>query len=134
MRPKVAILREQGVNSHIETGHVFTMAGFDAYDVHMTDLQSGRVSLDEFKGFVACGGFSYGDVLGAGAGWAKFCSTVQCANNFKISSTKTTRLRSVFATAAKCSRQMAPIIPGAENWPKFVKNGSEQFGVPHRAR
>ncbi|MGL5001304.1 MAG: phosphoribosylformylglycinamidine synthase, partial [Casimicrobium sp.] len=70
-RPKVAILREQGVNSHVETAHVFTLAGFDAYDVHMTDLQTGRRTLDEFSGFVACGGFSYGDVLGAGAGWAK---------------------------------------------------------------
>src|SRR5690606_14283291 len=70
-RPKVAVLREQGVNSHVEMAAAFTRAGFDAYDVHMTDLFAGRHRLDDYKGLVACGGFSYGDVLGAGAGWAR---------------------------------------------------------------
>ena len=70
-RPKVAILREQGVNSHVEMAYAFTQAGFEAYDVHMTDLQSGRAKLADFKGVVACGGFSYGDTLGAGIGWAR---------------------------------------------------------------
>ena len=70
-RPKVAILREQGVNSHVEMAYAFTEAGFEAYDVHMTDLQTGRAKLEHFKGVVACGGFSYGDTLGAGIGWAR---------------------------------------------------------------
>ena len=70
-RPKVAILREQGVNSHVEMAYAFTAAGFEAHDVHMTDLQSGRAKLEDFKGVVACGGFSYGDTLGAGIGWAR---------------------------------------------------------------
>jgi len=70
-RPRVAILREQGVNSHLETAYAFDRAGFDAYDVHMSDLLAGRATLADFAGAVACGGFSYGDVLGAGEGWAK---------------------------------------------------------------
>ena len=70
-RPKVAILREQGVNSHVEMSYAMSLGGFDTYDVHMSDLHSGRVTLDQFKGFVACGGFSYGDTLGAGEGWAR---------------------------------------------------------------
>ena len=70
-RPRVAILREQGVNSHVEMAYAFTAAGFEAFDVHMTDLQAGRARLADFKGLVACGGFSYGDTLGAGIGWAR---------------------------------------------------------------
>ena len=70
-KPKMAILREQGVNSHVEMAYAFHLAGFDAYDVHMTDLQTGRANLNDFKGVVACGGFSYGDTLGAGIGWAR---------------------------------------------------------------
>ncbi len=128
VRPKVAILREQGVNSHIETGHVFTMAGFDAYDVHMTDLQSGRVSLDEFKGFVACGGFSYGDVLGAGAGWAKsIVLNGSMREQFQDFFNEDDTFALGICIGCQMLAQMAPIIPGAENWPKFVKNGSEQF-------
>jgi phosphoribosylformylglycinamidine synthase len=127
-RPKVAILREQGVNSHVETAHVFTMAGFDAFDVHMTDLQTGRRSLDEFSGFVACGGFSYGDVLGAGAGWAK---SILLNNELREQFQEFFNDPSTFAlgicNGCQMLAQMAPIMPGTAHWPKFVKNGSEQF-------
>ena len=127
-RPKVAILREQGVNSHIETGHVFTMAGFDAYDVHMTDLQTGRRTLDEFKGFVACGGFSYGDVLGAGAGWAKsILLNPVLREQFQEFFGEDDTFALGICNGCQMLAQMAPIIPGAEHWPKFVRNGSEQF-------
>ncbi len=127
-RPKIAILREQGVNSHIETAHVFTTAGFDAYDVHMTDLQTGRRSLDEFKGFVACGGFSYGDVLGAGAGWAKsILLNPELREEFQEFFTATDTFALGICNGCQMMAHMAPIIPGAEHWPKFVRNGSEQF-------
>jgi len=127
-RPKVAILREQGVNSHIETGHVFTMAGFDAFDVHMTDLQTGRVTLDEFKGVVACGGFSYGDVLGAGAGWAKsILLNAALREQFQQFFAATDTFALGICNGCQMLAHMAPIIPGAEHWPKFIKNGSEQF-------
>ena len=127
-RPKIAILREQGVNSHIETAHVFTMAGFDAYDVHMTDLQTGRRSLDEFKGFVACGGFSYGDVLGAGAGWAKsILLNAELREEFQDFFTATDTFALGICNGCQMMAHMAPIIPGAEHWPKFLRNSSEQF-------
>ncbi len=127
-RPKIAILREQGVNSHIETAHVFTTAGFDAYDVHMTDLQTGRRSLDEFKGFVACGGFSYGDVLGAGAGWAKsILLNAELREEFQEFFTATDTFALGICNGCQMMAHMAPIIPGAAHWPKFVRNGSEQF-------
>jgi phosphoribosylformylglycinamidine synthase len=127
-RPKVAILREQGVNSHVETAHVFTLAGFDAFDVHMTDLQTGRRSLDEFSGFVACGGFSYGDVLGAGAGWAK---SILLNNELREQFQEFFNDPSTFAlgicNGCQMLAQMSPIMPGTSHWPRFVKNGSEQF-------
>ncbi len=127
-RPKVAILREQGVNSHVETAHVFTLAGFDAFDVHMTDLQTGRRTLDEFNGFVACGGFSYGDVLGAGAGWAK---SILLNNALREQFQEFFNDPSTFAlgicNGCQMLAQMAPIMPGTAHWPKFMKNGSEQF-------
>ncbi len=127
-RPKIAILREQGVNSHIETAHVFTMAGFDAYDVHMTDLQTGRRSLDEFKGFVACGGFSYGDVLGAGAGWAKsILLNAELREEFQEFFTAPDTFALGICNGCQMMAHMAPIIPGAEHWPKFVRNSSERF-------
>ena len=127
-RPKIAILREQGVNSQIETAHVFTMAGFDAYDVHMTDLQTGRRSLDEFKGVVACGGFSYGDVLGAGAGWAKsILLNPELREEFQEFFAATDTFALGICNGCQMMAHMAPIIPGAEHWPKFVRNGSEQF-------
>jgi len=127
-RPKIAILREQGVNSHIETAHVFSMAGFDAYDVHMTDLQTGRRSLDEFKGFVACGGFSYGDVLGAGAGWAKsILLNAELREEFQEFFAATDTFALGICNGCQMLAHMAPIIPGAEHWPKFLRNSSEQF-------
>ncbi len=127
-RPKVAILREQGVNGQIEMASVFDRAGFDAYDVHMSDLVAGRVSLADFKGFAACGGFSYGDVLGAGRGWAT--SVLERA-----------ALREAFATffargdtfslgvcnGCQMLSQLKDIIPGATHWPRFLRNRSEQF-------
>lgn len=127
-RPKVAILREQGVNGQIEMASVFDRAGFDAYDVHMSDLIAGRVSLADFQGFAACGGFSYGDVLGAGRGWAT--SVLERA-----------ALREAFATffargdtfslgvcnGCQMLSQLKDIIPGATHWPRFLRNRSEQF-------
>ena len=121
-------LREQGVNGHIEMAAAFALAGFDCQDVHMSDLIEGRVDLKDFKGLVACGGFSYGDVLGAGSGWAR-------------SILYNDRLREMFRTffhrhdtfslgvcnGCQMLSQLKDLIPGAEGWPKFVKNVSEQF-------
>jgi phosphoribosylformylglycinamidine synthase len=127
-RPKVAVLREQGVNSHVETAHVFTVAGFDAFDVHMTDLQTGRRSLDEFNGFVACGGFSYGDVLGAGAGWAKsILLNTELREQFQEFFADESTFALGICNGCQMLAQMSPIMPGTAHWPKFVKNGSEQF-------
>jgi phosphoribosylformylglycinamidine synthase len=127
-RPRVAVLREQGVNGQVEMAAAFTRAGFDAYDVHMTDLASGRRALTEFHGIVACGGFSYGDVLGAGEGWAK-------------SILFNARLRDAFAgffarrdtfslgvcNGCQMMSSLRELIPGADHWPRFVRNVSEQF-------
>ncbi len=127
-RPKVAILREQGVNSHVETAHVFTLAGFDAYDVHMTDLQTGRRTLDEFSGFVACGGFSYGDVLGAGAGWAKsILLNSDLRDQFKEFFADPSTFAIGICNGCQMLAQMSPIMPGTAHWPRFARNGSEQF-------
>jgi phosphoribosylformylglycinamidine synthase len=102
-RPKVAILREQGVNSHVEMAYAFTEAGFEAHDVHMTDLQSGRVQLEDFKGVVACGGFSYGDTLGAGIGWARSITfNPVLAAQFQGFFGRRTPLAWACATAARC--------------------------------
>ncbi len=127
-RPKVAILREQGVNGQIEMANIFERAGFDAFDVHMSDLIEGRVQLSDFRGIAACGGFSYGDVLGAGRGWA-------------TSILERPALREAFATffarpdtfalgvcnGCQMMSQLKDIIPGATHWPKFLRNASEQF-------
>ncbi len=127
-RPTVAILREQGVNSHVETAHVFTLAGFDAYDVHMTDLASGRRSLDEFKGLVACGGFSYGDVLGAGAGWAKsILLNSMLREQFQEFFERGDTFALGICNGCQMLAHMTPIMPGTRHWPKFVRNASEQF-------
>ena len=127
-RPKMAILREQGVNSHIEMAYAFTKAGFDSYDVHMSDLIAGRFDLADFKGFVACGGFSYGDVLGAGEGWAK---TILFNAKLKDAFGKFFHRPDTFALGVCNGCQMmsnlAPLIPGAEAWPKFTRNKSEKF-------
>ncbi len=128
LRPAVAILREEGVNSQVETAAVFDRAGFTAHDVHMTDLLSGRRSLAEFKGLVACGGFSYGDVLGAGEGWAKsilFHEAVraQFEGFFKRGDTFALGI----CNGCQMFAALRSIIPGSAHWPRFVKNRSEQY-------
>ena len=127
-KPKIAILREQGVNGQIEMAAAFTRAGFDAYDVHMSDLMAGRVHLADFKMLAACGGFSYGDVLGAGEGWAKsilFHSALrdQFAAFFADPNTLTLGV----CNGCQMVSNLAEIIPGTAGWPKFKRNLSEQF-------
>ena len=127
-RPTIAILREQGVNGHVEMAAAFERAGFAPYDVHMSDLQAGRVHLTEFKGFAACGGFSYGDVLGAGQGWAKsvlfndrlhdeFAAFFRRGDSFALG----------VCNGCQMMAHLAPVIPGAQDWPSFQRNRSEQF-------
>ena len=127
-RPRIAILREQGVNGHVEMAAAFERAGFAPYDVHMSDLQTGRVHLADFKGLAACGGFSYGDVLGAGQGWAK---SVLFNNRLREEFTTFFGRGDSFALGVCNGCQMmahlAPIIPGAQDWPTFRRNRSEQF-------
>jgi phosphoribosylformylglycinamidine synthase len=127
-RPRVAILREQGVNGQLEMAAAFDRAGFDAVDVHMSDLLEGRVALDGFRGLAACGGFSYGDVLGAGEGWAK--SILFNARARRALTTFMTR-PDAFALGVCNGCQMLSnlheLIPGAGGWPRFVRNRSEQF-------
>jgi phosphoribosylformylglycinamidine synthase len=127
-RPAVAILREQGVNSHTEMAAVFTRAGFDAYDVHMTDILGGRVRLGRFHGLVACGGFSYGDVLGAGEGWAKSIlfnapARAEFAAFFERSATFTLGV----CNGCQMLSALTELIPGTDGWPRFVTNRSEQY-------
>lgn len=128
VRPKVAILREQGVNSHVETAYVMDKAGFTAVDVHMSDLIAGRVSLADFKGLVAVGGFSYGDVLGAGEGWAK---TILFNQQMKEQFSQFFHREDTFGlgicNGCQMMSNLKSIIPGAEAWPKFTRNKSEQF-------
>jgi phosphoribosylformylglycinamidine synthase len=127
-RPAVAILREQGVNSQVETAAVFERAGFVAHDVHMTDLPSGRRSLREFKGLVACGGFSYGDVLGAGEGWAKsilFHEKVRA--DFQGFFERPDSFALGICNGCQMFAALQSLIPGTEHWPRFVTNLSEQY-------
>ncbi len=127
-RPKVAILREQGVNSHVEMSYAMSLGGFDTYDVHMSDLHSGRVTLDEFKGFVACGGFSYGDTLGAGEGWARSVMfNPVLAEQFEAFFGKPDTFALGVCNGCQMLAALSPIIPGAQDWPKFTRNRSEQF-------
>ncbi|MBC7665577.1 MAG: phosphoribosylformylglycinamidine synthase, partial [Caulobacter sp.] len=127
-RPKVAILREQGVNSHVEMSYAMSQGGFDTYDVHMSDLHSGRVTLDQFKGFVACGGFSYGDTLGAGEGWARSVMfNPVLAQQFEAFFGKTDTFALGVCNGCQMLAALSPIIPGAQDWPKFTRNRSEQF-------
>ncbi|MGZ5196124.1 MAG: phosphoribosylformylglycinamidine synthase, partial [Ramlibacter sp.] len=127
-RPKVAILREQGVNSHVEMAYTFTEAGFDAYDVHMTDLQSGRARLEDFKGFVACGGFSYGDTLGAGIGWARsIMFSPKLADQFKAFFARPDTFALGVCNGCQMLAELADIIPGAAAWPRFTTNRSERY-------
>jgi len=127
-RPRVAILREQGVNGQVEMAAAFTRVGFAAVDVHMSDILSGRVSLEQFRGLAACGGFSYGDVLGAGQGWSKSVlfsarGREQFSNYFRREDTFTLGV----CNGCQAFSGLKQLIPGAENWPDFVRNESEQF-------
>ena len=126
--PRVAILREQGVNGQYEMAAAFVRAGFEAVDVHMTDLLAGRVRLDSFRGLAAVGGFSYGDVLGAGEGWAKsilfhratrdeFAAFFRRPNTFALG----------VCNGCQMMSTLHELIPGTEGWPRFVRNRSEQF-------
>ncbi len=126
--PRVAILREQGINGQVEMAAAFNKAGFEAVDVHMSDLISGRLTLDSFKGLAACGGFSYGDVLGAGEGWAK--SILYNSRTLDLFTEFFNRDDSFGLGVCNGCQMMSnlhDIIPGAENWPHFVKNSSEQY-------
>jgi phosphoribosylformylglycinamidine synthase len=127
-RPKVAILREQGVNSHIEMAYAFTEAGFEAYDVHMTDLQTGRAKLQDFAGLVACGGFSYGDTLGAGIGWARSITFNNAlSDQFKAFFARPDTFGLGVCNGCQMFAELADIIPGAQAWPRFTTNQSERF-------
>lgn len=128
VRPKIAVLREQGVNGQVEMAAAFDRAGFTAVDIHMSDILSGKVSLNAYKGIIACGGFSYGDVLGAGEGWAKnilFHPVVrdQFAEFFQRSDSFTLGV----CNGCQMLSNLKELIPGAEYWPRFVRNTSEQF-------
>jgi phosphoribosylformylglycinamidine synthase len=127
-QPKVAILREQGVNSHVEMAYAFTEAGFEAYDVHMTDLQTGRAKLSDFQGVVACGGFSYGDTLGAGIGWARSVTfNPGLAAAFQGFFARTDTFGLGVCNGCQMFAELADIIPGAAAWPRFTTNQSERF-------
>jgi phosphoribosylformylglycinamidine synthase len=128
VRPRVAILREQGCNSHLETAYVMHRSGFDAFDVHMSDLIAGRVKLADFAGYVAVGGFSYGDVLGAGEGWSKtILYRPQIAEQFAAFFQRTDTFALGICNGCQMMSNLAPLIPGAEAWPRFTRNKSEQF-------
>ena len=127
-RPKMAILREQGVNGHVEMAASFDRAGFAAYDVHMSDIIAGRVSLQDFAGFVACGGFSYGDVLGAGEGWAKsILFNGRARDEFSAFFNRDDSFALGVCNGCQMMSNLRELIPGAAHWPHFVRNKSEQF-------
>ena len=127
-RPAVAILREQGVNSHVEMAYAFTQAGFDAFDVHMSDLQTGRAKLDDFQGIVACGGFSYGDTLGAGIGWARSITfNPTLAAQFQAFFARNDTFGLGVCNGCQMFAELADIIPGAQHWPRFTTNQSQRF-------
>ena len=122
------MLREQGVNSHVELSYAMAAAGFETYDVHMTDLQSGRARLDMFQGFVACGGFSYGDTLGAGEGWARSIRfNAQLADQFATFFARPDVFALGICNGCQMLAALADMIPGAGAWPRFTRNRSEQF-------
>jgi phosphoribosylformylglycinamidine synthase len=127
-RPSVAILREQGVNGEVEMAAAFTRAGFRAVDVHMTDILSGRVSLRDFRGLAACGGFSYGDVLGAGEGWAKSALfNDRARSEFAAFFAREDTFGLGVCNGCQMMSNLKSIIPGAEHWPRFVQNQSERY-------
>lgn len=126
--PRVAVLREQGVNSHVEMAYAFTEAGFDAVDVHMSDLQSGRAQLKDFAGVVACGGFSYGDTLGAGIGWARSITfNDRLSEQFQAFFGRTDTFGLGVCNGCQMFAELADIIPGAQDWPRFTQNQSNRF-------
>ena len=128
VRPKVAVLREQGVNGHVEMAAAFDRAGFEAVDVHMSDILAGRISLDTFKGLVACGGFSYGDVLGAGEGWAKTILFNNIARDqFSGFFERDDSFSLGVCNGCQMMSNLKSLIPGTEHWPHFGRNVSEQF-------
>jgi phosphoribosylformylglycinamidine synthase len=128
VRPKIAILRDQGVNGQIEMAAAFTRAGFDAFDVHMTDLQTGRHKLDDFIGFAACGGFSYGDVLGAGRGWAtSILFNAKLRDQFAAFVEDPSKFALGVCNGCQMLAALRDIIPGADRWPSFERNLSEQY-------
>jgi len=128
IRPKVAILREQGVNSHLEMAYAVDWAGFDSYDVHMSDLLSGKANLSDFRGLIACGGFSYGDVLGAGEGWAKtILFNQQLRDQFSTFFNRQDSFALGVCNGCQMMSNLSGIIPGAQTWPKFTRNQSEQY-------
>lgn len=128
IKPKIAILREQGVNSHVEMAAAFYRAGFDAFDVHMTDLLSGKTTLDNFNALVACGGFSYGDVLGAGEGWAKsILFNERVRQEFVSFFHRQDTLSLGVCNGCQMMSNLKDLIPGADLWPRFVRNLSERF-------
>ena len=127
-QPKIAVLREQGVNGQVEMAAAFTRAGFNAYDVHMSDLMAGRMNLADFKMLAACGGFSYGDVLGAGEGWAKsILFHPELRDQFAAFFARPDTLTLGVCNGCQMVSNLAEIIPGTQNWPKFKRNASEQF-------
>ncbi|MGE5336921.1 MAG: phosphoribosylformylglycinamidine synthase, partial [Gemmatimonadota bacterium] len=127
-RPRIAILREQGVNSQYEMAAAFDRAGFTAVDVHMTDLLAGRAQLADFKGFSACGGFSYGDVLGGGGGWAKtILFNGKLAEQFAAFFQRPDTFALGVCNGCQMMSQLHMLIPGAQHWPRFERNASEQF-------
>jgi len=128
VKPKIAVLREQGVNGQIEMAAAFDRAGFDAIDVHMSDVISGAVSFEDFKGLVACGGFSYGDVLGAGEGWAKsILFNSRARDVFENYFNRDDTFSLGVCNGCQMMANIKTLIPGAEHWPHFVRNNSEQF-------
>ena len=127
-KPRMAILREQGVNGHVEMAAAFALAGFEAVDVHMTDLHEGRVSLADFAGLVACGGFSYGDVLGAGSGWARsILFNPRLKKEFAEFFARPGTFSLGVCNGCQMLSQLKSLIPGAAHWPAFRRNVSEQF-------
>jgi phosphoribosylformylglycinamidine synthase len=127
-KPRIAILREQGVNGEVEMAAAFDRAGFEAVDVHMSDIIAGRVTLADFRGLAACGGFSYGDVLGAGEGWAKsILFNPRARHEFEAYFNRTDSFALGVCNGCQMMSNLKSIIPGAQHWPKFTRNQSEQF-------
>lgn len=127
-RPRIAVLREQGVNGQLEMAAVFERAGFDCFDVHMSDIIAGRITLDNFNALVACGGFSYGDVLGAGEGWAKSILFNDVARKqFEEFFNRSTTIALGVCNGCQMFSNLHELIPGSQSWPHFVRNASEQF-------